>query len=290
VPSVKASSVMDTAGATARTGAVVALKPVELAKSRLGSLPDPLRRRLAWTMAVDTLAALSAAVDQVVVVSEQPALEFRLRHLAPRVTVLAEPGPVGMNGALSYGATALRESGCAVVLACVGDLPALRPDSVARVLAAAGGHPRSFLADASGVGTTMLVARRTELDPRFQGSSAAAHRSSGAVDLSDEALGGPLPDARRDVDTETELLEAVPLGLGRSTTSLVDPDTGAPGRYDSVTVTDQRTPDGAQLVITSSGHRRSLPAAALQDGLRQVHSGQRLHAVTSATAVLAAWL
>ena len=40
--------------------AVVALKAGEFAKSRLSTLPDPLRRRLAWTMAVDTLSALHA--------------------------------------------------------------------------------------------------------------------------------------------------------------------------------------------------------------------------------------
>jgi 2-phospho-L-lactate guanylyltransferase len=82
---------MDIAGGRLRTGAVVALKRVELAKSRLAGLPDPLRRRVAWTMAVDTLTALSAAVDEVVVVSDEPALESRLSRLGLTVRVLAEP-------------------------------------------------------------------------------------------------------------------------------------------------------------------------------------------------------
>ena len=57
---------------------VLALKPIEHAKSRL-AVPDPLRRRLALTMALDTLSALCRALPHVLVVSDQPALEARLR-------------------------------------------------------------------------------------------------------------------------------------------------------------------------------------------------------------------
>jgi len=282
---------VDTPGApNGLTGAVVALKPVELAKSRLGSLADPLRRRIAWTMAVDTLAALSAALDLVLVVSDQPALQSRLRRLGLAVTVVGEPGPVGMNGALSYGAELLQEQGCTLVVACVGDLPALSPSSLRRVTTAASRWPRSFLADASGVGTTMLFARESVLDPHFQGHSSAAHHASGAVPLTDELLGGPVADARRDVDTEVDLGVAYRLGLGRATAALFDPATGAPGPYDSVTVTRQHNDAGDLLVIASTGHRLALPAAALQDGLRRPRQGQRLHAVRAADTVLAAWL
>ena len=76
-------------------------------------------------MAVDTLTALVAAVDRVLVVSDQPSLEARLRRLGLSVAVTPEPGRVGMNGALSHGDSMLRASGCASVLACVGDVPAL---------------------------------------------------------------------------------------------------------------------------------------------------------------------
>jgi 2-phospho-L-lactate guanylyltransferase len=206
------------------------------------------------------------------------------------VTVLSEPGAIGMNGALSHGADALRAERCPLVLACVGDLPALRPSSVRQILTAARARPRSFLADASGVGTTMLLAYDSELQPHFQGPSAAAHAASGAVALTDQVLGGPVPDARRDVDTQPDLAEAGRLGLGRATTALIDPATGAPGRYHSVTVTDRRDGDDRQLVITSTGHRLPLPATALPHDLRHVRAGQRLHVVTSAGAVLAAWL
>lgn len=201
------------------TAAVVALKAHEQAKSRLGSLPDDFRRELATAMAVDTLLALTAVVDHVLVVGRVPKhlTAFDLRSAVEEV---AEPATTGLNHALVHGGTLLRERGVPVVLACVGDLPALRPDSVRRVLAAAGPHPRAFLADASGVGTTMLIARQVDLGPHFGGASAQAHEASGAI-----ALGPPempsLSDARTDVDTENDLASAVRLGVGRATADVL---------------------------------------------------------------------
>ena len=63
---------MDTPRGDDFTAAVVALKARDQAKSRLGSLPDDFRRELATAMAVDTLKALSAAVDHVLVVGRVP--------------------------------------------------------------------------------------------------------------------------------------------------------------------------------------------------------------------------
>ena len=107
-----------------------------------------------------------------------------------------------------------------VVLACVGDLPALRPDSVRAVLEAARPHPRAFLSDASRIGTTMLIARQVELDPHFGGHSARAHEASGAVRLSPPLLPS-LPDARTDVDTENDLAMADRLGVGQATAEVL---------------------------------------------------------------------
>ncbi|HYP43682.1 MAG TPA: 2-phospho-L-lactate guanylyltransferase [Propionibacteriaceae bacterium] len=212
-------------GERVRSGAVVALKPIDQAKSRLGTVPDPLRRQLAWTMAVDTLRALSEVVEEVLVVSPQGSLRTALLRDGLDIGVIPEPRPLGMNGALTYGADVLRSYGCDVVLACVADLPALRAQSVRRVLTAAAEWPRSFLADASGVGTTMLIAQGMQaggaLDPHFQGHSAVAHTASGAVSLTDELLGGAMPDARQDVDTEADLRAATALGPGRATAALL---------------------------------------------------------------------
>jgi 2-phospho-L-lactate/phosphoenolpyruvate guanylyltransferase len=269
--------------------AVIAIKPIEYGKSRL-AVPDPLRRRLAWTMALDTLSALCRALPHVLVVSDQPALEARLRRAGLVVDVISESGHVGINSALTRGALRLRAQGFTSILACVGDLPALRSESVARVLDASRSHPRSFVADASGVGTTMLVAHDVELAPQFQGRSAAAHHASGAVSLSEDAIGSPVADARRDVDTEADLPAAIGLGVGTATSALIDHGKGRLGRYQLITATHWSNTDGDQLAITASGSRMALPADALRGELRHAQLGQRLHAVAADGRVLSVWL
>ncbi len=268
--------------------AVVALKASPYAKSRL-DVPAPLRRRLAWTMALDTLTALTHAVTEVLVISDQPALQARLARAGIDAGVHPEPDRTGLNAALADGSAQLRRRGHRVVLACVGDLPALRTESVERIVGAATGLGRSFLADASGVGTTMLIADGIDLRPMFQGRSAAAHHSSGAVGLTAERLGAPLADARADVDTEVDLEIAWSLGLGRHTAALVD-RAGRLGRYAVITTTDWRDPRGEPMAVTAGGRRIPLQAGALADGLRQTRPGQRLQAVLADDQVLSAWL
>jgi 2-phospho-L-lactate/phosphoenolpyruvate guanylyltransferase len=268
---------------------VIALKSIEHAKSRL-VVPDPLRRRVAWTMALDTLSALCRALPHVLVVSDQPALEARLRYAGIAAEVISESGHVGMNSALSRGARTLHTQGFSSVLACVGDLPALQPESVLRILDASQSHPRSFVADASGVGTTMLVAHDVELAPQFQGRSAAAHHASGAVSLSAEAIGSPIADARRDVDTEADLATAIALGVGPATDALIDHGKRRLGRYELITATHWRNADGELLAVTATGRRIALPAEALRDELRHLRLGQRLHAVEADGRVLSGWL
>ena len=270
--------------------AVVALKPVLHAKSRLGTLPDPLRRRLAWTMAVDTLTALSAVVTRLLVVSDQPALASRLARAGVDARVAGEAGAVGMNGALARGAALATAAGPGTVLACVGDLPALRPDSVRTVLAAVPDGARAYLADVSGVGTTMLVAAGVGLDPHFQGRSAAGHHASGAEPLTDDRLGVAVPDARRDVDTEVDLAAAAGLGLGAATTALLAPGSGRLAAYTVVTTTGWSDAEEKPLAVTTGGDRLVLPPTAL-DGLRTpLRIGQRLHAVHADGVVRSAWL
>jgi 2-phospho-L-lactate/phosphoenolpyruvate guanylyltransferase len=268
--------------------AVVALKQSPYAKSRL-HVPAPLRRRLAWTMALDTLSALAPAVTAILVVSDQPALQARLARAGIDALVHPEPDRGGLNAALAEGSAELRRRGHRVVLACVGDLPALQTPSVERIVGAATGLGRSFLADASGVGTTMLIADDVDLRPIFQGRSAAAHHNSGAVGLTAERLGEPLADARRDVDTEVDLEIAWSLGLGPHTAALVD-RAGRLGRYAVITATAWRDPGGEALAVTADGHRIRLSGTALADGLRQARSGQRLHAALADGQVLSAWL
>jgi len=272
------------------TGAVVALKTLAEAKSRLDALPGALRRRLAWTMALDTLTALTAVVDEVVVVGDEPALASRLSRAGLAVRVAGEPMAAGLNGALEHGAGLLRSDGHSRVLACVGDLPALHPSSIQRVLGAALTPGRCYLADASGTGTTMLIACEVPLAPRFQGPSASAHRGSGAEPLTDERLGSEVPDARQDVDTAADLAAAVELGVGAATAALLDPRSGRLADYALLTTTGYTDSEDRPVVLAGSGHRLVLPAAAVADGLRDLRPGQRLHGVHVAGVVRSAWL
>lgn len=199
---------------------MVALKAGDQAKSRLSSIPARWRRELATAMAADTLQALAAALDHVLVVGDGPDLLGEVLGSRLEIEQIAEPHASGLNAALGHGAALLQERGATVVVACVGDLPALRAASVRRVLEAAQPYPRSFLADASGSGTTMLVARNTDLAPQFGGSSAATHLSSGAHPLIGPAL-GTVADARTDVDTEADLVVASRIGLGPATRAVL---------------------------------------------------------------------
>ena len=264
--------------------ALVALKRTDVAKSRLTMVPDPLRRRLAWTMALDTLRALTAVLP-VIVISNQPELAARLSREQISARVLAEPVIAGMNAALRHGEKAAAMAGFSSTLACVGDLPALRPDSIRAVLAAAINGGRAFVADASGTGTTMLIAADTELEPHFQGRSAAGHRESGAVALGAAELGGPLADARRDVDSEVDLYDAYFIGLGPSTAQLFDSQ-GRLGRYELI-IADEAHPGETQHAVTTGGDRVTIPAGAVRRGTAE--PGQRLHAVVSDSQVLSAW-
>ncbi len=271
-----------------RSGAVVALKPLRTAKSRLRGVPAPYREHIAWCLAHDTISALAGAVDRVVVVSNEPSLAGRLRSLGTRVRVSSEGPSIGMNAALAAGAAELVEDGVALVIACVGDLPCLKPATVRRLLTAAARHPRSFVPDASGTGTTMLLARGVSLDPRFQGASASAHRGSGAIALTD-AVTGPLTDARRDVDTLADLADAVLVGLGSQTASLIDHETNGLGRFEAITVLGHDD-DGTVIAAASDGSRYRMSDASASDRLPSATPGQRLYAALAGDRVLSVWL
>ncbi|MGI8459856.1 MAG: 2-phospho-L-lactate guanylyltransferase [Propionibacteriaceae bacterium] len=271
------------AGSVPASGAVVALKSLYQAKSRLVGIADPLRRRLAWTMAADTLESLVTVVHTVIVISDEPSLQGQLAAEGIDATVVPEASAGGMNTALEHGEQVLRRAGAEFVLACVADLPALRPATVEAVLTAAAEHPRSFVADATGIGTTMLLARGVALDPLFQGRSAAAHRASGAFALGRPEI-GEASDARRDVDTVVDLYVASVLGLGPRTRRLIDPGTARLGTHQVITTA------GPGQVITSTGVRLPLPDAALPSWFAALRPGQRLHAVLGEGQVLAAWL
>ncbi|MER5887332.1 2-phospho-L-lactate guanylyltransferase [Streptomyces sp. NPDC001941] len=198
---------------------IVPLKPLGLAKSRLAAVAaGGLRPHLALAFAQDTVAAAlaCAAVRDVAVVTDDPRASAELAALGARI-VPDRPG-AGLNAALAHGALAVRAARPgAAVAALNADLPALRPGELGRVLAVCAQFPRAFLADAAGIGTTLLsAAPGVELRPAFGGASRRGHSASGAVEIALDDV----DSVRRDVDTGEDLREALRLGVGPRTALL----------------------------------------------------------------------
>jgi 2-phospho-L-lactate/phosphoenolpyruvate guanylyltransferase len=213
---------------------ILPVKRLQLAKSRLrGALDGVDHEALVLAMAMDTVSAALASpvVGRVVVVTTDPVAGEAA--LALGADLIPDIPDAGLNPALAYAATMVRPKGAAAslpgVAALAADLPALRSDDLTAALRRAeevawgvrsAGVPlsptepvRSFVADAAGTGTVLLAAPPgARLEPCFGSASAAAHTASGAVELT-----GPWPSLRRDVDTATDLAEAVVLGLRHRT-------------------------------------------------------------------------
>lgn len=185
------------------------VKALPAAKGRLlAASPDAeAHARLVAAIRADTAAAVrtAAAVHRVVLVTDRPTA-------GELVFVQREPG---LNAALAEAARdAARRWPADGVVAVVGDLPALRAADLDAALAEAARHPRSFVRDAAGTGTTLLAARPgVALDPAFGAGSAARHAAS-AAELT------ATPGLRCDVDTEADLEAARALGLGPHTSAV----------------------------------------------------------------------
>lgn len=195
---------------------VVPLKPLTRAKSRLApAAGDPVRARLALAFAMDTVAAAlgCTSVADVAVVTDDEDAARALSGLGARI--VPDAPAAGLNPALLHGAAEVRARRPGAALAALNaDLPALRPEELARVLDFAAGAPRAFLADAAGSGTTLLSAGPGHaLEPHFGPLSRARHRASGAAEI---GLSG-VDSVRQDVDTAADLLAAQALGLGPHT-------------------------------------------------------------------------
>lgn len=250
---------------------VVPLKPLAVAKSRLARAVGASRPGLALAFALDTVAgALAcAAVADVVVVTDDPAAGAELARLGARI-VPDVPG-AGLNAALAHGAREIRTGRPrAAVAAMNADLPALRPPELLRVLDTASAFPRAFLADAAGIGTTLLsAAPDVELAPSFGGRSRARHSASGAVEM---ALAG-VDSVRRDVDTAEDLRTALTLGVGRHTARYSARMQATAYTYDS------QTRSGSVLLDDGTPVPFEAPAFDA-GGLRLLRPGQRVRIET----------
>jgi 2-phospho-L-lactate guanylyltransferase len=202
--------------------AVVAMKPLERAKSRLAVNPL-LRRQLALAMAVDTVsAALSAhCVTAVIGVTNDPDLARHLHGVG--AIVIADRPARGLNSALRYGvAAAARHAPQSAVITLAGDLPALRPDQLDATVRQCPSIDRAawraVVPDLSGQGTTMLAASAAELLlPRMGPGSLHRHENAGFRVIADAPVG-----LRCDVDTVTDLTIAAANGVGPATLEVLN--------------------------------------------------------------------
>jgi 2-phospho-L-lactate guanylyltransferase len=188
---------------------VLPVKSLGEAKSRLALAGSGVAR--AFLVDVLSAAAGCAQVSDILVATSDPAVAALARAAGARVC--DDTGHPGINAAATMAAG--RAPGRVAVL--VSDLPCLTPADLSEVLIAASVHDRSFVRDADGTGTTMLLS----LDPRslrpaFGPGSAQAHERGGAVDLTATHA---WPRARRDVDTVEALAQARALGVGAATRS-----------------------------------------------------------------------
>jgi 2-phospho-L-lactate/phosphoenolpyruvate guanylyltransferase len=196
---------------------VVPVKRLDAAKTRLQLDPD-VRIELALAIASDTVrAALACPRTAVVIAVSDDARATPVLRALGAVVVPDQPD-AGLNPALRHGASVPEVPAGAGVAALAADLPALRPEDLADMLAATAQHGIVVVADAAGAGTTLLAAvEASRFRPMFGAQSRTRHVAAGAVDLS-ESAGLSL---RSDVDTVADLRTAYALGLGPATTRVV---------------------------------------------------------------------
>lgn len=160
--------------------AIVPVKPLDTAKSRLaGVLAPPQRRRLMLTMLDDVLGALARtpAVAQTFVVTADAEVA---RAAASRgLRTIAEPEARGLNAGVKAGLEAAARARFARALVLPADLPLLSAEDLARLTAGAhpAGRPQVTLVPAAdGDGTNaLLVAPPDALVPRFGPRSFLSH-------------------------------------------------------------------------------------------------------------------
>lgn len=184
---------------------MIPLKPARAGKSRLGTSEAIVR---ALGIATVRAVASTPGVREVVVVTADATTADDLSGMS-RVRVVRELAPRGLRLAIASALATVPAGVPRAVL--LGDLPGLVPADLSRVLAEATRHPRTFVADAAGTGTTLVTAAAgVTWRSAFGRASASRHRALGLHRI-------PVPlrsSLRHDVDTPAQLRRST---LARST-------------------------------------------------------------------------
>lgn len=201
-----------------RLVAIVPIRALEGAKSRLGGVLDAEERQdLVKLLLERTLAAadLVPEIEAVLVVSPDPAiLALAARHGAQ----VLEQRSAGLNEGLTEAVTAALALGATAVLILAGDLPSVSDTSIGEIVAtAAAAIPKAraivvVVPDRHGGGTNaLLLSPPDAIRFAFGSESRAAHqaaaRAAGALSLE---LDGPLS---LDLDLPEDLTLAEERGL-----------------------------------------------------------------------------
>jgi 2-phospho-L-lactate guanylyltransferase len=195
-----------------RTIAIVPVRSLEGAKSRLGEVLDPEERRdLVVDLLQRTVRALvdSAEVDAVIVVSrDEEALDIA-RGLS--AVGLRQTGG-GLNASLEQARDAAVDLGASSLIVVPGDIPSIAASIVDELLQSLPGTSEAarlvgLVPDRHGRGTNLLLLRPPTVIPfAFGGDSRVAHRElAGAAGARYEEREGPLS---LDLDTPDDLIVA----------------------------------------------------------------------------------
>ena len=193
--------------------ALVPVKPPALGKSRLVGLADDDRRALAAAFALDTVASCvaSSEIAQVLVATDDASFSVELADLG--AVTIPDGVAMDLNGTLRQSAAEARRRWPELVpVALTADLPAVHASDLDAALGEITPGEAAYVADATGLGTTLYTAAHEAFDPHFGPGSALAHDATGA-----RPIRAPLPRLRRDVDDLDDLEEALALGVGPRT-------------------------------------------------------------------------
>ncbi len=198
-----------TAAATIEKAGVWALVPVKRldhAKSRLSGVLDPAERRaLAKAMLYDVLAALAGVggLAGILVVTADP--EAAATATSFGATVLAEPEEEGLNAAIAHGMAWLEERGKSGVLVVPADIPFVTRPEIRAVLAALRSSAVVAVPATRDGGTNILAVRPPAmLTPAFGQDSLARHLAA-ARTVGAEPRILSLNGAGHDIDVAADL-------------------------------------------------------------------------------------
>ena len=200
--------------------AVLPVKPWHLAKSRLAG-SRVLRSRLARAFTLDVLDTLqqSSRIERIIVVSADAGVAAWATQAGVDFVV---DGPSGSRDPLNQAVDRAREHALAHypedrIVVVPGDLAGMTVGALDEALDEMALSRRSFIRDATGVGTTLVTAMRPAwLVTSYGPGSGGAHVNLGLTEAT-----GVASSTRHDIDTWKDLLEAASEPLGRRTRAVL---------------------------------------------------------------------